>query len=83
MTVFGRSGKMEHGGAAMETTLQTRHYQDPQENAFKRSFPWTYVFTHTDPDAAVHVMADDTSGREITLPVGVILEIARALKASA
>lgn len=67
----------------METTLQTRNYQDPQEGAFKHRFPWTYIFTYTDDDASVHVMADDTSGREITLPVGVILEMARALKPSA
>jgi hypothetical protein len=74
---------MKHTGATMETTLRTRNYQDPQESAFRRRFPWTFIFTHTDQDASVHVVADDTSGREITLPVGVILEMAKALKALA
>lgn len=64
----------------METTLQTRCYQDPLED-FERSFPWTFVFTDADHNAPVHIVAEDTSGREIALPVGVIFDIADALRA--
>lgn len=66
----------------METTLQTKHYQDPTESDFERRHPWTFVFNDTNSDAPVHVIADDTSGREFSLPVGVILEIARALRSA-
>jgi hypothetical protein len=71
---------MDSMGATMETTRQTREYQDPLESEIEKRFPWTFVFTTAESDAAVHIVADDRSGREFALPAGAIIEIARLLK---
>lgn len=65
----------------MERTVQTRSFQDPLEGSFEKLFPWTFIFSDMDENAPVRVMADDKSGREITLPIGVILEMAEVLQA--
>lgn len=64
----------------MERTVQTRRYQDPLEGSFEKIFPWTFVFTSTDENASVHILADDFSGRQFSLPVGAIIEMAEVLK---
>lgn len=64
----------------METSVQTRSYQDPHEGSFEKRFPWTFVFTKSGDDDAIHIVADDLSGRELSLPAGVILEIAEAIR---
>lgn len=65
----------------MERTIQTKRYQDPLEGAFEKRFPWSFVFTEIDSDSPVHIVADDLSGREFALPIGVVLEMAEALRA--
>ena len=65
----------------MERTVQTRSYQDPLEPAFEKVLPWTFVFSSTEENTPIHITADDWSDREISLPVGVILEIAEVLRA--
>ena len=63
----------------MEMTLQTKGYQDPAES-YKKPLRWSATFTDVDEDSTVCISADDWSGREITLPLGVILEIAERLR---
>lgn len=64
----------------METTIRTESYQDPAEQAFEKRLSWTFVLFHSDNDASINVVADDMSGREVSLPAGVILEIAEAIQ---
>lgn len=65
----------------MEATLQTKCYQDPQE-FYEKRFSWNVIFDSANPssDTPIHIIADDWSGREITLPLGVLEEIIAALR---
>ena len=65
----------------MEATFQTKCYQDPAE-FYEKRFPWTVVYSDhdPDPDTPVHISADDWSDREITIPLGVIVEIAKLIR---
>jgi hypothetical protein len=67
-------------GVEMQTTVQSKSYQDPLEGSFEKRLPWTVIFSSTDDDAPVHIVANDFSGREFSLPVGAILEFAEALR---
>jgi len=62
----------------MERTVQSRGYQDPSE-VYEKRVSWTLTFTETGEDSPIHIAANDWSGREIVLPVGVILEMAEVL----
>lgn len=64
----------------MEMTLQTKGYQDPAES-YKKPLRWSAVYTDTDENSSVLIFADDWSGREIMIPLGVVFEIAEKLRA--
>ena len=64
----------------MEKTVQTRRYQDPLEGSFEKLVPWTFTFTNVDENSTVHIAADDWSDRKISLPIGVILEMAEVIR---
>jgi hypothetical protein len=74
------AGRMEVTGAKMERTVRTRSYQDPLEGAFEKRFPWSFILADTTADSPIHIVADDMSGREFSLPAGVILEMAEAIQ---
>lgn len=63
----------------MEKTLVTRDYQDPAE-PFDKRLRWNVVFSDTDQDSAIHISAEDWSGRQITLPAGALIEIADMIR---
>jgi len=65
----------------VEKTVQTRNYQDPLEKSFERHLAWTFIFTDTDENASVHIVAEDYSDREFSLPIGAILEMAEVIRA--
>jgi hypothetical protein len=65
---------------AMETSITTKGYQDPLEDAFEKYLPWSATFTKTDENATIHFAAGDFSDRQFALPVGVILELAEAIQ---